>query len=60
MIQVRQGLVHEAPIVEPGRQPMTTAAGQHHVKVLVLPAQDQGRSSVVAGFAQGCRSVIRT
>ena len=60
MIQVRQSLVHEPPVVEPRRQGVTPAAGQHHVKVLVFATQDQGRGGGVVRFAQGCRSVIRT
>ncbi|MNE26619.1 hypothetical protein D3C80_1199920 [compost metagenome] len=61
VVQIRQGFMDETPVVEARRLGVTPAAGQHHVQVLVLTAQDQ----VVAHRAlpigrQGWRSTVST
>ncbi|MCY1244376.1 hypothetical protein D9M72_574470 [compost metagenome] len=61
VVEIRQGLVHEAPVVEPRGQGVPPAPAQHHVQVLVLAAEDQGLGGGgVGSVAQGWRSTIST
>ena len=41
VVQIRQGLVHEAPVVEAAGQGVAPAAGQHHVQMLILAPKDE-------------------